>query len=115
LYSLTTSLFCRWCRRPPRSPLFPYTTLFRSPIRVEFFQGGGGGSLSLQWARSADSGFSVIPPSALSYDEGDLKEAVDYATALGIEDKRPGDTIPLEDVHPSFAVETIRPNWFEPK
>src|SRR5690606_35841885 len=22
---------------------------------------------------------------------------------------------PLEDVHPSFAVETIRPNWFEPK
>src|SRR5690606_15853721 len=53
------------------------------PIRVEFFQGGGGGSLSLQWARSADSGFSVIPPSALSYDEGDLKEAVDYATALG--------------------------------
>src|SRR5690606_5750384 len=26
------SLFCLIIRRPPRSPLFPYTTLFRSPV-----------------------------------------------------------------------------------
>src|SRR5690606_42131853 len=25
-----SALFCLWRRRPPRSPLFPYTTLFRS-------------------------------------------------------------------------------------
>src|SRR5258708_28619106 len=29
-------------RRPPRSTLFPYTTLFRSPGLVRPLQGGGG-------------------------------------------------------------------------
>lgn len=85
------------------------------PIRLEYFQAGGGGSVSLQWARSADGAFAVIPPSALSHDEGDLMETVDYATATGTANRRPGDTIPLEGVHPSFAVETIRPESFEPK
>src|SRR2546428_5008778 len=28
-------------RRPPRSTLFPYTTLFRSPVQAEFAVGGG--------------------------------------------------------------------------
>src|SRR3989442_10081957 len=37
-------------RRPPRSTLFPYTTLFRSDlsrerrVRVQLLRGGGGGS-----------------------------------------------------------------------
>src|SRR2546427_5959905 len=33
-------------RRPPRSTLFPYTTLFRSRVRRDAFQraGGGGGA-----------------------------------------------------------------------
>src|SRR3712207_8309491 len=30
-------------RRPPRSTLFPYTTLFRSPDAVARRRGGGGG------------------------------------------------------------------------
>src|SRR2546430_8311908 len=30
-------------RRPPRSTLFPYTTLFRSPIRVNALQRADGG------------------------------------------------------------------------
>lgn len=85
------------------------------PIRLEYFQGGGGGSVSLQWARSTDSAFSVIPPGAFTYEMGDLKEAVDYETAVGTAGRRPGDTIPLDGVHPSFAVETIRPDGFEPK
>src|SRR6202047_1426523 len=32
-------------RRPPRSTLFPYTTLFRSRFRPEFFDHGGQGQL----------------------------------------------------------------------
>src|SRR5436189_2830192 len=28
--------------RPPRSTLFPYTTLFRSPLHPEEYEGGGG-------------------------------------------------------------------------
>src|SRR5258707_1904209 len=31
-------------RRPPRSTLFPYTTLFRSPARVHDVLGVGGGA-----------------------------------------------------------------------
>src|SRR5690349_23170584 len=44
-------------RRPPRSTLFPYTTLFRSEIRVRF----KGISGKLQ-AAGPPSGFSVVYP-----------------------------------------------------
>src|SRR3712207_7767413 len=38
-------------RRPPRSTLFPYTTLFRSPQMVALFNGVGGGGIALiAWA-----------------------------------------------------------------
>src|SRR3712207_9294390 len=33
-------------RRPPRSTLFPYTTLFRSVTVLSLFSGGGGNPLS---------------------------------------------------------------------
>lgn len=84
------------------------------PIRVDYFQAGGGAALSLQWAKRGDDGFSVIPSDVLTYNNDDLKEAVDYAVLTGNDDKRPGDQLALRDVHPSFAVETIRPDSFEP-
>src|SRR5256885_12578415 len=37
--SLIISFFFLMIRRPPRSTLFPYTTLFRSPHRKNFFNG----------------------------------------------------------------------------
>lgn len=87
----------------------------RHPIRVTFFQAGGGAALSLQWARSSGGGFSVIPPEAFTFDAVDLREALDYDIITGKADRRPGDQLPLVDVHPSFAVETIRPDAFQPK
>src|SRR6266436_8511035 len=33
LFALLNSFFFLMIRRPPRSTLFPYTTLFRSPLR----------------------------------------------------------------------------------
>src|SRR5262245_64621811 len=33
VYSLVSFFFSLMIRRPPRSTLFPYTTLFRSPLR----------------------------------------------------------------------------------
>src|SRR5436190_15186401 len=41
-------IFFLMIRRPPRSTLFPYTTLFRSPVRAEGRPGGAGWS---QWPR----------------------------------------------------------------
>jgi len=85
------------------------------PLKIEFFQSGGGAALSLQWAKHGDDGFSVIPTEAFTYNQDDLKEAVDYAVLTGAEEMRAGDQAPLTDVHPSFSVETIRPDGFEPK
>src|SRR2546425_9429352 len=36
-------------RRPPRSTLFPYTTLFRSPSSRRSDRGGGSGRASWRW------------------------------------------------------------------
>src|SRR2546426_3664309 len=44
-------------RRPPRSPLFPYTTLSRSHSRGENRAGNAGGAPA---ARSAEPGLSVL-------------------------------------------------------
>ena len=85
------------------------------PIRVEFFQAGGGAALSLQWAKHGDDGFSVIPNEVFTFNQDDLKEAADYEVLTGAEETRAGDKAPLKDVHPSFTVETIRPDGFEPK
>src|SRR3712207_9324328 len=37
-----SSFFFLMIRRPPRSTLFPYTTLFRSPVMLKSTAGGGG-------------------------------------------------------------------------
>ena len=84
------------------------------PVRVEFFQGGGGAALSLQWAKHGDDGFSVIPPEQFTYDQSDLREAQDIEVIMGAKETRPGDQSPLTGVHPAFTVETIRPDGFEP-
>src|SRR6266568_7220756 len=50
-YDLSFLFFFLMIRRPPRSTLFPYTTLFRSA--------GGAGRL---FASGASAGFPVAPP-----------------------------------------------------
>src|SRR2546427_7053956 len=39
-------------RRPPRSTLFPYTTLFRSPVFVQAGQSESGRAFAAQWAEA---------------------------------------------------------------
>lgn len=85
------------------------------PLRITYFQAGGGAALSLQWAKHGDNSFSVIPSEYLSFSQDDLREAMDYNILTGVEDGDPGDKLALSNVHPSFSVETIRPGSFEPK
>src|SRR5258708_26723637 len=47
-------------RRPPRSTLFPYTTLFRSPFRVDGF------SVLAPWALPPQRGCPVGDPGLLT-------------------------------------------------
>src|SRR2546427_6705124 len=51
-------------RRPPRSTLFPYTTLFRSTITLIIM----GGEAALQWLWSASSGNSNLEHNQLSFE-----------------------------------------------
>ena len=88
------------------------------PIRVEYFESGGGAALSLQWARHGDNAFSVIPSEYFASTESDLRKVREITSVMTAEARyegRPGDTEALKDVHPSFSVETIRPDGFEPK
>src|SRR2546430_8217848 len=59
------SLFCFFflmIRRPPRSTLFPYTTLFRSKVKPRFSKSRRAYSSSMRWIRPA----SVDPVPALA-------------------------------------------------
>src|ERR1035441_6660355 len=55
-------------RRPPRSTLFPYTTLFRSMRADRVYFGGGGGSIlaPLMRSRTMASPPPPLPPHALA-------------------------------------------------
>src|SRR5256886_14294334 len=55
-------------RRPPRSTLFPYTTLFRSSIRVE---------RDFQWARRAS-----LPLDATPFPQPELSQLIDHIAKL---------------------------------
>jgi cytochrome c len=73
--------------------------------------------LKLSWKRPGASAFEVIPSSALSCPAGEVR-----VTAPGkkkvirpLKKGRPGDGMPLDALHPSLTVQTIRPEGFEPK
>ncbi|MEM7658053.1 MAG: family 16 glycoside hydrolase [Bacteroidota bacterium] len=85
------------------------------PIKVRYFEAGGGQALSLQWVAHGEDGFSVIPPTAFSHDPSTLKETSGLAPGESLAKYIPGDTKPLEEVHPSFDLEQMRPSHFQPK
>src|SRR5256886_16197095 len=79
-------------RRPPRSTLFPYTTLFRSPLteadRLEFVRGAQSAlygsdamtSVVQVWTRT---GNTVVPELRLGADGGNLGTANGYLSLAG--------------------------------
>src|SRR5438552_7729517 len=61
--AVTTSVFFLMIRRPPRSTLFPYTTLFRSPCRGRAPHGGPPAARMRRHARPTPGGDrSACPP-----------------------------------------------------
>lgn len=84
------------------------------PFRLEYFQGAGGKSYSLQWRSFNDDGFKIVPTTALVHHKKD--QPVDgTAPPMNNSQRIPGDTYPLTDVHPSFTLSQARPNDFLPK
>src|SRR5205085_9608849 len=68
-------------RRPPRSTLFPYTTLFRSLVAK--YVAGGGGAFQLTSATTADFAVSVLPGDQLLETKGDSVSYLVSVTGLG--------------------------------
>lgn len=87
----------------------------KHPFRLEYFQGGGGKGLSLQWRPYGTKEFTVIPPDIFTYTGTDIRRT--QAAPLAV-DKRhlvPGDGSPLTAVHPAFDLAQVRPDDFKPK
>ncbi|MCW5924955.1 MAG: DUF1080 domain-containing protein [Saprospiraceae bacterium] len=83
------------------------------PIRIEYFQGGGGRGITLKWARFGSPGLKVIPEANFTHRRSDgLAGAVSMNVSKNF---LPGDVAPLMDVHPSYDLFQARPDEFLPK
>lgn len=88
----------------------------KHPFKLEYFQGGGGYGLSLQWRPYGSDKFTVVPPSVFTFKGADIKKTQQApATAVAKKGVVPGDAHPLEEVHPSFDLAQARPDDFKPK
>src|SRR3712207_8910356 len=72
-------------RRPPRSTLFPYTTLFRSPVAGG---GGRGGRRAPRTARALAGAHGSFLRPAQSADAAQQPEAGDAAGGRGVQDRK---------------------------
>lgn len=89
------------------------------PIKVMMFQGGVDRRILLEWKKPGDTGYSIVPTSALSTEAdqvrvtspGPKKMILDPRTYAG----RPGDGEPLKAVNPCFDLTTLNTGDFKPK
>ncbi|HWB20325.1 MAG TPA: PA14 domain-containing protein, partial [Phycisphaerales bacterium] len=87
------------------------------PLEVKFFQGVGNAVLTLKWKTPGAKDFVVVPTSALSCPEGEVRVTSPGVKQIitPLERGRPGDGQPLEGVHPSFTLAQARPDSFHPR
>lgn len=87
----------------------------KHPIKINFYEGGGGYSLSLQWAKHGDNKFSIVPNHVLSHTKSHSRKTAPYIEPSLLVKGVPGDRISLTSVHPAFTLTQARPSSFEPK
>jgi cytochrome c len=83
------------------------------PIRIEYFQGGGGRGLELKWARFGAVGFTIIPESNFYHKKSD--DVTGMVAMSKTANAVPGDGAPLQEVHPAYDLTQARPDEFLPK
>ncbi len=83
-------------------------------ILVEHFDSGGRRALSLEWKPPGAPDFALIPAGSLLTD-ADAARVTSPGVKRLFEDSRPGDSRPVEGVHPSFTRTPILPADFAPK
>jgi cytochrome c len=87
----------------------------KHPVKIIFFQGLAGLTLSLQWTKHGDNKFTVIPESALTHNKTNFKKSIPYVPLSKLVRNIPGDQREEAGVHPSFDLQQARPSSFEPK
>ncbi|WP_305787083.1 family 16 glycoside hydrolase [Symbioplanes lichenis] len=85
------------------------------PLRVEFFENGGGQQLTLAWRPPGADDFAVVPTSALSTDAGVVRVTAPGRKECAAGTDTPGDGLPLTAVHPGYDLTNLRPPGFEPQ
>jgi cytochrome c len=87
------------------------------PLAIDMFQTYGGWALKLEWKTPGTETWSVVPESALSSPRGEMRITSPGVkkVLLPLEKGAPGDGLPLESVHPSYDLMTVRPPDLEPR
>ncbi|HEY0054699.1 MAG TPA: PA14 domain-containing protein [Pedobacter sp.] len=84
----------------------------KHPFKLEYYQGGYGYGVSLQWAPHGSEAFTVVPPSIFTFKSSDLKRSQEESVVVIT---KPGDGDEPLTVHPSFTLNQARPDNFQPK
>ena len=85
------------------------------PFRIEFYQGGGGKYLSLNWIKPGDKKAEVIPSTSIFHDASTKEDFTGLTLPMSYASQIPGYKSPLTGVHPAFTLTQARPDYFEPK
>jgi glucose/arabinose dehydrogenase len=85
------------------------------PLRVEYFERGGGQQLTLAWRPPGAGDFAVVPAAALSTDAGVVRVTAPGRKECTAGTDTPGDGLPLTAVHPGYDLTDLRPPGFEPQ
>lgn len=85
-------------------------------IRIEYFNGPADGDLELRWKQPGEAAFTTVPASAFTTPAGEVRvTAPGKKGVMGVDNFRPGDRRPLEEVHPAYTLSQARPSWFHPR
>lgn len=89
----------------------------KHPFILDYIENSGGKAVFLEWIKHGDNEFTVVPADVFTHDPKDKKQTQDppqNEQNLGPQGT-PGDGFAVAGVHPSFDLESIRPEGFEPK
>lgn len=85
-------------------------------FEIWHFENSGGQSVVLEWRTPGSEEFVVVPDEAFSCAAGEVRVTSPGDKEVLVDRTgKAGDGRPLEDVHPSFSLSTVRPADFEPK
>ena len=85
------------------------------PFRMEYYQGGGGKYLSLNWIKPGDKAAEVIPAKSILHDSKSKMDFTGLTLPMANVSQIPGNKSALTGVHPAFTLSQARPDSFEPK